>query len=204
MGQETYHIQVAYEMHRFSVEMSKLNLDQIQLWINKGRLDPNQPITIRELCSNHCLNGVQDGVKLLARGKEQLVTPVHIVVSRASEEAIKAIEDLGGSVTTRYYTKFAVDKIRRGKMHPLESIQSRIPLEVKQANTPYPFRLPDPTSRKDLEYYRDSAKRGYLSYTVAEGHGPSLYFKAPGTVQKNLTAVSAKQRQQQKEASRLW
>ena len=43
------------------------------------------------------------------------------------------------------------------------------------------YRLPDPTKRKDIEYYRDPAHRGYLSHTVPEGHGPSLFFRTPGT-----------------------
>jgi large subunit ribosomal protein L15 len=45
----------------------------------------------------------------------------------------------------------------------------------------FAFDLPDPTRRKALEYYRDRAKRGYLSYQVKEGHTPSLYFRTPGT-----------------------
>lgn len=40
-------------------------------------------------------------------------------------------------------------------------------------------RLPDPTSRKDIEYYRDPAHRGYLSYRVQEGEGPSLFHRPP-------------------------
>jgi len=52
----------------------------------------------------------------------------------------------------------------------------------------FKYRLPDPASRKDIEYYRDPAHRGYLSYQVAAGHGPSLFFKTPGTgtVKKKL------------------
>ena len=45
----------------------------------------------------------------------------------------------------------------------------------------YRYRLPDPVSRKDLEYYRDPAHRGYLSYQVQEGYTPSLFWKTPGT-----------------------
>lgn len=47
----------------------------------------------------------------------------------------------------------------------------------------YMYRLPDPTSRKDIEYYRDPVHRGYMSHLVPEGHGPSLFFKTPGTGQ---------------------
>jgi large subunit ribosomal protein L15 len=44
----------------------------------------------------------------------------------------------------------------------------------------YRYRLPDATGRKDIEYYRDPAHRGYLAYTVKEGESPSLFFKPPG------------------------
>lgn len=178
--------------------MSPVNLNKIQYWINAGRLDPSQPITLKELASSRCIHGVRkDGVKLLARGKDELTTPINIIVSRASAEAINAVENAGGTVTTRYYTEFAVHKIRQGLMDPVHSLQSRIVLApeseegaeaaadaLAEEKKHYQFRLPDPTSRKALEYYRDSAHRGYLSHTVAEGHGPSLFFKTPGMGRK--------------------
>ena len=42
----------------------------------------------------------------------------------------------------------------------------------------YEYRLPDPTSRKDIEYYRDPKNRGYLAHTVdvEGGEVPDLYF----------------------------
>lgn len=43
----------------------------------------------------------------------------------------------------------------------------------------YRFRLPDAYSRRDIEYYRDAAHRGYLSHMVAPGQSPSLFFKTP-------------------------
>jgi hypothetical protein len=46
--------------------------------------------------------------------------------------------------------------------------------------SPFRYRLPDPTSRPDIEYYRDPAHRGYLAYQLAPGESPSLYFKVPG------------------------
>lgn len=65
-------------------------------------------------------------------------------------------------------------------------------------------RLPDPTSRKDIQYYRDPAHRGYLSYQVQEGEGPSLFHKPP----KQITKAEAKAREAEKKSSafsdRLW
>ncbi|QDS75986.1 hypothetical protein FKW77_004300 [Venturia effusa] len=185
-----------FENH-FSLDMSKVNLDKIQTWIDQGRLDPRRPITIKELSSSRCLHGVKDGVKLLARNKETFKTPINIVVSRASKTAIEAVEAVGGKVTTRYYTNPSIRRIKQHQTHPYLSLLSE---EKDSSIAAYKYRLPDPTSRKDIEYYRDAAHRGYLSYQVEDGHGPSLFFKAPGT------GVQRKKGAAKKEASdnRVW
>jgi large subunit ribosomal protein L15 len=103
------------DMYSFTVEMSPLNLDKIQDWIDQGRLDPSQPITIKELSASRCLHGIKDGVKLLARGADILRSPIHILVSRASTAAIAAIEARGGSVTTRYYTRQSIKRVLAGE-----------------------------------------------------------------------------------------
>ncbi|CAO2651782.1 Nn.00g000650.m01.CDS01 [Neocucurbitaria sp. VM-36] len=198
----------------FKVEMSPINLDKIQSWIDQGRLDPSKPITMKELAKSRCLHGVKrHGVKLLARNAEQLTTPINIIVSRASTDAISRIEALGGSVTTRFYSPTAIKRVLRGDTHPVISLQASSDLislaatnpaivsspilsnlqsatqdahkeamaaVMKQVGQKYKYRLPDATARKDIEYYRDPAHRGYLSYLVKEGESPSLFFKPPG------------------------
>lgn len=168
--------------------MSPINLDRVQSWIDQGRLDPTQPITMKELADSRCLHGVKDGVKLLGRGGSQLKTPINILVSRASTSAIEAVEAAGGKVTTRFYTKPAIRRLLRGEsessFEPLAvtgSAKANSPILAAASASPFSFRLPDPTSRKDIEYYRDPAHRGYLSHLLKEGHGPSLFFKTPGT-----------------------
>lgn len=53
----------------FKTELSPINLNRIQYWINAHRLDPTKPITLKELNASRCMHGVKkDGVKLLARG----------------------------------------------------------------------------------------------------------------------------------------
>ncbi len=202
----------------FSVDMAPINLNRIQYWINQGRLDPTQPITMRELHKSRAIHGVKDGVKLLARGKEELNTPINIVVSRASAEAINTIEKLGGSVTTRYYTPFAIKQIMQGGMDPINSLQSRIATApateegakavaeaMVEERQRYRYRLPDPVKRKDLEYYRDSAHRGYLSHLVEDGQGPSLFFKTPASGVKDRKALrKGGQATSNKSENRLW
>ncbi|KAM3084546.1 YmL10 [Clarireedia jacksonii] len=175
--------------NQFTDDTTPVNLNRIQSWIDQGRLDPTQPITLKELAKSRCLHGVKDGgVKLLAKGKEDLKATINILVSRASAAAIEAVEAHGGKVTTRYYSATSIRRVIGGEsmssFHPLSSADasSTTPpvLDVALPKSPTPtYRLPDPTSRKAIEYYRDAAHRGYLSHTVAEGEGPSLFFKPP-------------------------
>lgn len=173
---------------------------------------------------------------------ENLRSPIHITVSRASAAAIEAIEKAGGSVQTRYYTKASLKRVLRGETHPFLSrlspptgtslaeeeamktqtgvgedeasdtgMESSLAkdvdyaaagglhdtrLQLSQFPQPerYKYRLPDAISRKDLEYYRDPAHRGYLAYQVEEGSGPSLFFKSP----EQLKAQAAERKKEKR------
>ena len=236
-------------LNRFSVDMVPLNLHTLQSWIDQGRIDPSRLITLKELRESNCVGKIKDGVKLLADGADKLRQPVNIVVSRASASAIAAVEKQGGSVITRFYTPFAIQRILRGQTDPINSLRSNktaagmdvedeedeedgedvgvsedsqatdvvdasddIGLQSTKISdasvatlTPsfgYTHRLPDPTSRKDFEYYRDPAHRGYLSHTVTEGQTPSLFFKVP-----KISTIAVGKRAVKKAAvaeNRLW
>lgn len=177
--------------------MSEVNLDQIQEWINQGRLDPTKQITPKELIESKLIGSVKDGVKILSRGAQSLKQPIDVMVSRASLGAIHAIEAAGGKIVTRYYTKLALQRLLTG-----ESVNTDKPLPVGKEHVepvlaaarlaPFRYRLPDPTSRHDIEYYRDPAHRGYLSHQLAPGQSPSLYFKVPGERKIKSAAKSEK------------
>ncbi|KAF3009874.1 YmL10 [Curvularia kusanoi] len=226
----------------FKVEMSPINLDRIQSWIDQGRLDPSKPITMKELAKSRCLHGVKrHGVKLLAKNPEVLTTPINIVVSRASAEAIARIEALGGTVTTRFYSPTSIKRVLRGDSHPVISLNasaelisaaaasttpSLVPSPIlsalasatgdsdrkealgavmRQLASTYKYRLPDATGRKDIEYYRDPAHRGYLAHTLGEGESPSLFFKQPQESDERKKKSGAKrQSAKASEANRLF
>ena len=163
---------------------------------------------------------MKDGIKLLARGSEALKQPIHVVVSRASQSAIQAVEAAGGTVTTRFYTDQAVRRIRIGVMHPYISLRwdptaignkALLPADG-QGLTPeqrvtglgYQYRLPDPAGRKELEYYRDAKNRGYLSHLVSEFETPSLFWKPvlSDSQERKLAKKTAKDKQL--EINKLW
>ena len=77
---------------------------------------------------------------------------------------------------------------------------SQDPISKVQIRTGFPNRLPDPTSRKDLEYYRDAARRGYLAHEVPEGDSPSLYFKTPKQKERERNEARAERRRRRAEA----
>lgn len=178
--------------------MSEVNLDQIQAWIDQGRLDPSKQITPKELIESKLIGTVKDGVKILSRGADSIKQPIDVMVSRVSAGAIATIEAAGGKVTTRYYTKMAIQRLLTG-----ESVNTDRPLPVGKEHVeavlaearkgPFRYRLPDPTSRIDIEYYRDPAHRGYLSHQLAPGQSPSLYFRVPG-VHKIKSAVKTQKK----------
>ncbi|KAH8178542.1 ribosomal proteins 50S-L15, 50S-L18e, 60S-L27A domain-containing protein [Sarocladium implicatum] len=183
--------------NRRAPKMSEVNLDRIQEWIDQGRLDPTKRITPKELIESRIIGTPKDGVKILSRGASVLKQPISVLVSRCSEGAIAAIEAAGGSVVTRYYTRLSIQRLLTG-----ESINTDKPLPVGKEHvegvlaearkTGFRYRLPDPTGRADIEYYRDPAHRGYLSHQIKAGESPSLYWKVPGAEKMKSTPKNKK------------
>eukprot|EP00602_Paraphysomonas_sp_CaronLab_P010386 CAMPEP_0185024596 /NCGR_PEP_ID=MMETSP1103-20130426/7733_1 /TAXON_ID=36769 /ORGANISM="Paraphysomonas bandaiensis, Strain Caron Lab Isolate" /LENGTH=252 /DNA_ID=CAMNT_0027557611 /DNA_START=122 /DNA_END=880 /DNA_ORIENTATION=+ len=126
-----------------------LNLDKVQDFIDMGRLVPkeNQLLTLRDLYVAGLINKVDDGVKLLSKGKSKLKAKIHFEVSMASSGAIKAVEDAGGTVTCVHLNKLALRALIK----------------------PYKFELLPGRARpnpKIMPYYLDRTKCGYLSPEV--------------------------------------
>ncbi|KAI0103124.1 hypothetical protein F4776DRAFT_658108 [Hypoxylon sp. NC0597] len=186
--------------------MSEVNLDKLQDWIDAGRIDVTKQITPKELIQSNLVGSIKDGIKLLARGADSLKQPIDIVVSRASASAIDAVEKAGGKITTRYYTKQAIKRLVEGKSFhtekPLPTGSEHVePVLEEVRKKGFSYRLPDPTSRWDIEYYRDPAHRGYLSHSLQPGESPSLFFRVPPA---QLSRTQKKQKGAKQEESKLW
>lgn len=126
-----------------------LNVDRLQYWIDQGRLNPLEPITIKELYESRCIHCIRDGVKLLGDGNGHMRTPVNLVVSRASQSAIQAVEAAGGSIVCRYYNATSL----RALVKPHKWLLN---------NKPLPH-FADPVSKRDLLWYSSINNRGYLA-----------------------------------------
>ncbi|KAH8913904.1 hypothetical protein BT69DRAFT_1361786, partial [Atractiella rhizophila] len=103
-----------------------LNLGRIQEWIDSGRLNPEEEINMRHLYVSGCIHNLRKGgVKLLGSDATKLKGKINIVVSRASQTAIKHIESLGGSVKCEYHTPLSLRALvkphtfeRKGRLIP--------------------------------------------------------------------------------------
>lgn len=195
-------------MRSLSTEMTTINLDKLQEWIDLGRIDASKPITPKELIESGIMGRTyKDGIKLLARGNEKLTTPINILVSRASASAIAAVEAAGGSVKTRYFTHQALKRLAKGesvctdKPLPVGEEYVQAMLEAAKRTNKHLYRLPDPTGRWEMEYYRDPAHRGYLSHMLQPGESPSLYFKVP--VAKTVVTKSKSKKELENEMNPL-
>lgn len=112
-------------------------------------------------------------------------------------------------------------------MHPYVSLswdQTKLDnqvLSVEGAETPeqrvkgvgYQYRLPDPTKRKDIEYYRDKANNGYLAHTLGDGESPSLFYESDVEAERKREERKKKKNEERKmgggrefagEGNRLW
>ncbi|CAM9549256.1 unnamed protein product, partial [Ectocarpus fasciculatus] len=123
-----------------------VNVGQIQEWIDLGRLVPKEKdfVTTRDLVVSGVIKNPEDGVKILGKGKEFVRTPIHLEVSMASAEAIRAIESVGGTVTCVHLNKLAL----RALVKPF-----KFELLPRRARPP----------PKLVNYYLDRTKNGYLS-----------------------------------------
>jgi large subunit ribosomal protein L15 len=137
---------IGFRRGNLEFKMQPLNLDKLQRWIDMGRIVPkeNEMLTMRDFVNSGLITNYKDGVKLLAKNKGDLRTPVHLEVSRASESAIASVEAVGGTVTCVHFNTLAL----RALMKPVKF--ELFPMRAR----PNPFHM---------KYYLDKNKAGFLS-----------------------------------------
>ncbi|KAI9002580.1 ribosomal protein L18e/L15P [Hyaloraphidium curvatum] len=108
-GQTTFFHVVPKHGVRLSRPLRKhfpVQLNKLQYWIDRGRIDPTKPITTLVLYKSGLVQSIKDGVAILAEGAEAFTTrDVEIRVAKVSAQAIRRIEELGGKVVTSHLTR---------------------------------------------------------------------------------------------------
>lgn len=128
-----------------------INLTRIQDFWDTGRipLQEGETLTIKIMKDTGIISGtLKDGVKILANGKEAYTVPLNIEASKASGSAIRVIEDLNRKFTAVYHTKLGLKAHVDPDYFYLR--KGYLPLQAR------------PTHRRDIGYYSNPEKRGYL------------------------------------------
>ncbi|CDH15287.1 related to 54S ribosomal protein L10,mitochondrial [Zygosaccharomyces bailii ISA1307] len=131
--------------------LNELNLARVQWFHDLGRLnlEPGEVLDMKKMKDLGLVTGpIKHGIKILGNGKTRFNVPIKIEASKATSDAITAIESAGGEFTARYFSRLGL----RAHLVPhwfLEK-RGRIPLQAR------------PIKRKDIQYYSDDSRRGYL------------------------------------------
>ncbi|ANB12310.1 mitochondrial 54S ribosomal protein YmL10/YmL18 [Sugiyamaella lignohabitans] len=125
-----------------------INLDVLQRLIDLGRLNPAEPITMKELYRSRYFGNIKHGIKILGGDAHRFTAKINISSTSATPSAIARIEALGGTFQAEYYTPFGMKVLTRPEA--ILRKYGRIPLRAR------------PIDRKSIEFYRDPERRGYL------------------------------------------
>lgn len=149
-----------------------LNLERIQTFWDNGRipLKAGETLDIRTMRECGLITGsLKDGVKLLGNGKEEYSVPLNVEASKATLSSISTIEKAEQTYTSVYHTKLGL----RAHVFPETFL-------LKKGYLPMQAR---PTHRRDIEYYSNAQKKGYL----LRDKSTLLDFMGAGTVaRKNV------------------
>ncbi|ODV83204.1 hypothetical protein CANARDRAFT_30148 [[Candida] arabinofermentans NRRL YB-2248] len=135
------------------LELNEIPLTKIQRFHNEGRLNlkPGETLTMAKMKEIGLITGtMKDGVVLLGNGAyDYYKLNIPIEATRATSPAIEIIEKNNGKFTAKYYSRYLGFKAHHS---PEWFIRKRgyLPLQSK------------PIARRDVKYYSDPSKRGYL------------------------------------------
>lgn len=135
-----------------AMDYHKVRLDKIQDYWNNGKipLKEGETLTIKVMRDCGLITGsIKDGVKLYALKGSTFNVPLNIEASKATIPAIEQIEAANVTFTARYFTNLGL----RAHLDPEKFL-------LRKGYVPLPAR---PTSQKDIQYYSDPEKRGYLA-----------------------------------------
>lgn len=137
---------------RYRRQYPPLSLFQLQMLIENGLIDPEEPIDLASICNSQLYKMKPHlhhyGVNLTDEGIDGFKHKINIEVQYTSEQTIAAIERNGGTIITAYFDMKCVCALYN-------------PLKFFEKGEPIPKRMLPPEDA--FEYYSDPKNRGYLA-----------------------------------------
>ncbi|KAJ4897250.1 Ribosomal protein L18e/L15 superfamily protein [Raphanus sativus] len=100
--------------NKFKLHFQPVGLGKIAKLINAGEIDSHELITMKTLKDVGAIGKqIEDGVRLMGRGADEIKWPLHFEVSRVTVRAKEVVEAAGGSVRRVYYNKLGLRALLR-------------------------------------------------------------------------------------------
>ena len=103
-------------MERAYEGYGRIHLDQIQRWIDIGRLDATKPLTLSSFYDAG-LTSIRRGLLITDGGSEHFTHVVHIEATEFTPEAIGRIEELGGKAIAVYHSQTDIKILTRPEFY---------------------------------------------------------------------------------------
>ncbi|KFK28157.1 hypothetical protein AALP_AA8G479900 [Arabis alpina] len=141
--------------NKFKLHFQPVGLGKIAKLINAGEIDSHELITMKTLKDVGAIGKqIEDGVRLMGRGADEIKWPLHFEVSRVTVRAKEAVEAAGGSVRRVYYNKLGLKALlkpewfeKKGRLLP----RAARPPPKQQDRVDSIGRLPAP--RKPIPFF---------------------------------------------------
>ncbi|KAG9129292.1 hypothetical protein Leryth_015673 [Lithospermum erythrorhizon] len=148
----------------FSLDFQPVGLGKIAMLINAGKIDSSELITMKTLKDSSAVGKqIGDGVRLMGRGSEKIIWPIHLEVSRVTARAKAAVEAAGGSVRRVHYNQLGLRALLKPEW-----------FEKKGRLLPKPARPPPKIKDKVDSIGRLPAPRKPIPFTVEENETESV------------------------------
>lgn len=135
------------------LDLNEINLTRIQEFADAGRLQlqEGETLTMKKMKELGIITGsMKDGVAILGDGRTQYNLKIKIEATKITKSAVEAIESVGGKAVSAYYSRGLGFRAHHSPNWFLEN-KGYIPLRA------------NPIARRDIQFYSDAERNGYLS-----------------------------------------
>lgn len=135
------------------LDLNEIQLSRIQQFADSGRLQlaEGEVLTMKKMKDLGIITGsMKDGVAILGDGTSKYKLDIKIEATKISKSAVKIIEGCNGQAISAYYSRGIGFRAHHSPTWFLEN-KGYIPLRA------------NPISRRDIQFYSDAERNGYLT-----------------------------------------
>jgi len=141
------------------LDLNEVSLAKIEQFHKQGKisLQEGEVLDMKKMKECGLVSGtMKDGIAIVGTGSRYYTLNIPIEATKASKSAIKIIEKSGGKFTSKFYSRYLGFRAHHSPDWFMRK-RGYIPLQAK------------PIARRDVSFYSDSERNGYLSGSAYVG-----------------------------------